>query len=186
MKKVLVAVCSRRDVVTIASMKMLGKMFLIALIGIAITADYAHAQMTQKQILGTWSVVSAIYEVDGKKSEIFGPNPLGQFIFTADGHFSLTVMRSDRPRFASNNSTTGTPEENKAAMAGFIHLYGTYTFSSDGWQTLHIEGSSFPNWNGAEQRRRIQVKGDDMTYVNPTPPTGSGTITLTLKRAKKS
>lgn len=141
--------------------------------------------MTKEQIVGTWSVVSATYKVAGKKSEIFGPNPMGQFTFTSDGYFTSTVMRAERPKFASNNSTTGTAEENKAAMAGFIHLYGSYTFNSDGWQTLHIASSSFPNWNGAEQERRIQVKGDEMTYINPTPPTGTGTITLTLKRTKQ-
>jgi len=48
-KKVLVAVRSRRNVATIASLKMLGNMFLIALIGIVITADYAHAQTLKKQ-----------------------------------------------------------------------------------------------------------------------------------------
>ncbi|MGD0976383.1 MAG: lipocalin-like domain-containing protein [Candidatus Korobacteraceae bacterium] len=93
-------------------------------------------------------------------------------------------FRSGRTKFASNNSTAGTGEENKEAMAGTLGLFGTYTINSDGWQTLRIVGSSFPNWDGAEQKRLVQIKGDEMSYENPTAPTGSGHVVLTLRRAK--
>jgi len=35
---------------------------------------------------------------------------------------------------------------------------------------MKIEASSFPNWNGAEQKRTITVTGDEMRVINPTPP----------------
>ena len=184
MKKVLVAVRSRRNVATIASLKMLGNMFLIALIGIVITADYAHAQTLKKQIVGTWSVVSVVNEVDGKKIDLYGPNPQGQFIFTADGHFSVNIMRPGRPKFASNNRTAGSADENMAAMAGYISTFGTYAITPDGTLTQHMIGSSFPNWDGAEQKRQMQIKGDEMTYGNMASSTGSGSTTIMLKRSK--
>jgi Lipocalin-like domain len=140
--------------------------------------------MNEKDIAGAWSVLSAVNEVDGKKADLFGPNPQGQFIFTADGHFSINIIRSGRTKFASGNSTAGTAAENKEAMAGTLSLFGTYTINSDGWQTLHIVRSSFPNWDDAEQKRLIQIKGDEMTYGNPTAPTGSGHVVLMLRRAK--
>ena len=140
--------------------------------------------MNEKDIAGTWSVLTVVNEVGGEKVDLFGPNPQGQFIFTADGHFSINIIRSGRTKFASNNSTVSTAEENKEAMAGTLSLFGTYTMNSDGWQTLHIVGSSFPNWDAAEQKRLVQIKGDVMTYENPTAPTGSGHVVLMLRRAK--
>ncbi len=140
--------------------------------------------MNEKDIAGTWSVLSVVNEIDGKKVDLFGSNPQGQFIFTTDGHFSINIIRSGRTKFSSNNSKAGTAGENQEAMAGTLSLFGTYTINSDGWQTLHIVGSSFPNWDGAEQKRLARIKGDDMTYENPTAPTGSGHVVLTLRRAK--
>ena len=140
--------------------------------------------MNKMDIAGTWSVLSVVNEVDGKKIDLFGSNPQGQFIFTADGHFSINIIRSARTKFASNNSKAGTAEENKEAMAGTLSLFGTYTINSDGWQTLHIVGSSFPNWDATEQQRLVKIKGDEMTYENPTAPTGSGHVVLMLRRAK--
>jgi hypothetical protein len=183
-KKVLVAVRSRRDVATIASMKMLGKIFLVALIGIVITADYAQGQALKKQLVGTWSLVSLVNDVDGKKIELFGPNPNGQFVFTSDGHFSMNIVRPDRQKFASNNRLTGTPEENKEAVLGNISIFGSYTINSDGSLKMHIAGSNFSNWDGTEQIRRAQITGDEMKYTNPTPSTGSGTAVMILRRAK--
>ena len=48
---------------------------------------------------------------------------------------------------------------------------------------FRIDASSFPNWDGAEQRRAVTVAGDDMTYVNAAASSG-GTLELVWKRAK--
>ena len=146
----------------------------------------AGPQTLQEQIVGTWAVVSAVNEVDGKKiGDLYGPNPQGQFIFTRDGHFSLFIVRPGRPKFASNSRTTGTSEENKEAMAGFISEFGTYTINSDGSSvTLHIVACSFPNWEATDQERRVQITGDEMKVAVPKASTGSGSSVIMLKRAK--
>jgi hypothetical protein len=181
-KKVLVAV--RRDVAMKASTKMICKMFLMTMIGLVIFAGYAQAQTTKKQIVGTWSIVSVVNDVDGKKIDLYGTNPQGLIIFTRDGHFSFSNMRPGRTKFASNNRTAGTPEENKDAMGGYLNDFGTYSIDADGSVTLHIVGCSFPNWDGTEQKRHIQVKGDELTWRNATPSTGSGNVVIMAKRAK--
>ncbi len=154
-------------------MKTICTMIAVILIGIIFTADSAGAQeMKEKtvkgQMFGVWAVVSVVNEADGKKTEPYGANPKGQFIFTADGYFSINIIRPDRPKFVSNNRTTGTPEENKAAMQRSNSSFGTYEISSDGSITLHIVGST---------------KGDEITWANPTPSIGGNTVT-TLQRAK--
>ena len=45
----------------------------------------------------------------------------------ANGRFMITVVRSDRPNFASNNRMRGTPDENNSVVQGSIAYYGTYT-----------------------------------------------------------
>ncbi len=169
-------------------MKTIITMFLVILIGIIFTADSASAQeMKEKtvkgQIFGVWAVASVVNEEDGKKTEPYGANPKGQFIFTVDGYFSTNIIRADRPKFASNNRTTGTPEENEAAVRGSNSSFGTYEISSDGSITLHIVGSTFPNWDGTKQKRLAAIKGDEITWTNPTPSIGGNMVT-TLQRAK--
>ena len=169
-------------------MKSVGTMILSLLVGIVFAAGDAGAQeMKEKtvkgQIFGVWAVVSVVNEADGKKTEPYGANPKGQFIFTADGYFSTNIIRVDRPKFVSNNRTKGTPEENKAAMQGSNGSFGTYEISSDGSITLHIVGSTFPNWDGTKQKRLAAIKGDEMTWTNPTASMGGSTVII-LQRAK--
>jgi hypothetical protein len=164
------------------------KTILAALVGMVLAAGDAGAQeMKEKivkgQIFGVWSVVSVVNDVDGKKTEPYSAHPKGQFIFTADGHFSTNIVRPDRPKFVSNNRATGTPEENKAVVQGSNSSFGTYEISSDGSVTLHIVGSTFPNWDGTKQKRLAAIKGDETTWTNPTASMGGNTV-ITLQRAK--
>jgi hypothetical protein len=81
-------------------------------------------------------------------------------MFDPNGHFSEIITRSDLPKFACNNREAGTPEENKAAMQGSIAYFGTYSVSdTDKVITFHIEGSTFPNWKGTDQKRLLKFPG---------------------------
>jgi hypothetical protein len=73
-------------------------------------------------------------------------------MFDATGRISLQIMRSTLPKFASNKRQEGTPEENKAIVQGLLCFFGTYSVNeTDHILNLHIESSSFPNWNGINQ-----------------------------------
>ncbi len=58
---------------------------------------------------------------------LWGTNPKGLMIFTADGHYFWQIFRSDRPKFASKNRMQGTPEENAASLQGSLSYFGTYS-----------------------------------------------------------
>jgi hypothetical protein len=94
---------------------------LLAFVGLAtgfITPAFTQTTIP-KELVGTWTVVSSTLEkVDGKKTDLFGPNPQGRLIRDADGHVAYMVTRADLPKFASNNRAEGTPEENKAVVQG--------------------------------------------------------------------
>jgi hypothetical protein len=140
-------------------------------LGLSLVAGTALAQ-TSKDLVGTWTLVSLTADQGGKKVEPFGPNPKGQLTFSEGGRYSLIVMRSDLPKFASNNRTTGSPEENKAVVVGSNVNFGTY--SVEGNQiVLRVEAATFPNANGAEQKRSFSLEGDAMTFIVPVASGGA-------------
>ena len=104
-------------------------------------------------------------------------------MFLENGRYSLTIMRSDLPKFAANNRTQGTADENKATVAGMITHFGRYTATADSF-TYIVEASSFPNWNGTEQKRAMKISGDELQYTNPAPSGGGAPATLVWKRVK--
>jgi Lipocalin-like domain len=152
--------------------------------GVFLPREEAVAQAA-KDLVGTWTLVSVTLEQDGKKTDMYGANPQGQLIFAPSGQFAAIFLRSDVPKFASGNRETGTPEENKAAVQGGIAYFGTYSVSeTDKIITYHIEGSTFPNWRGVDQKRIFKLSVDEFTYTNPTSSTGSGNVYVVWKRAK--
>lgn len=139
----------------------------------------------KEQLVGAWTYVSVdTIRPDGSRVPIYGPNPQGLVIFDGNNHYALVNARSDLPRFASNNRTSGTPEENKGIVQGSIAHFGRYTVNeADKTITFHIETSTFPNWNGVEQKRPFTLVGDQLRWATPGASSG-GTAEVVLKRAK--
>src|ERR1700731_1262631 len=79
------------------------------------------------------------------------------------GHFAALTFRADQQKFASNNRLEATAEESKTLLSGTLAHYGTYSVA-DNVLVFHIERSTFPNWDGIEQRRPFTLKGDELTY----------------------
>ncbi len=100
-----------------------------------------------------WTLVSSSSKMaDGTPA--WGNNPVGLAIFTDNGCYSVQLMRSDLPKFASNSRTNGTPEEYKAVVNGSIASFGTYTVNeANKIFTIHYEGSTFPKPKGTEETR---------------------------------
>ncbi len=165
-------------------------MTTMALLSLGITLPagdvFAQQKSLKEQIVGSWTYASAdTVRPDGSKVPTFGPNPSGLVIFGSDGRYVSLVVRTDVPKFASNSRIAGTPEENKAVVEGGIATFGKYTINeADKTLILQIERSSFPNWNGTEQRRPVTITGDELKYIVLTPSAGGGRAEVVLKRAK--
>jgi len=134
---------------------------LSVIVAVALAAPLSTAVGQQKtikeQIVGTWTFGSALdVQPDGKKTDRWGPNPKGIFMFDSHGHFAQFITRSDLPKFAAGTADKGTAEETKAVLSGFVASFGTYTVDETGKTvTLRVEASSFPNQVGSEQKRTI-------------------------------
>ncbi len=144
----------------------------------------ALAQSTS-DVAGTWTLVSSVTERDGTRTDQFGSGAKGMMVLDADGHFMLTIIGPDLPKFASNNRAGGTPEENKAVVSKSIAMIGTYSVNSgDKTLTFKVDSATFPNWNGTEQKRLLSSSNkDELKYITPTASSG-GVATVTWKRAK--
>jgi len=142
-----------------------------------------YGQTLKQRLVGTWMVVS-VYNVrpDGSRFEPFGPSLRGMSVFTNSGRFVVFLTRTDLPRYASNDRFKGTVAEYQATVQGNIAYFGTYVINTDGSVTERIEGSSFPNWVGADQKRQITINEGTMDVVNPTPTIGGTTAHTSWKR----
>src|SRR5262245_29685930 len=80
----------------------------------------------RERLVGSWTEVSITAGGSGSQAQPFGPSPNGMLMVDAGGHISLTTLRSDLPKFQSNNRITGTADENKAIVQGSIAYFGTY------------------------------------------------------------
>ena len=126
----------------------------------------AITQPATGQFAGTWSLVSIRYvRPDGTAIEPFGPNAKGMLVF--DGtRFATQVMAANLPKFTSNNRMAGTPQEYEAISHGVVAYFGTYSVNEVARiVTLHIERSSFPNWEGTDQQRTFEFVGDELRYT---------------------
>jgi hypothetical protein len=141
--------------------------------------------VSQDRLVGTWTYESIVVErTGGTKIAPFGSDPKGFITFSADGRYSLQLIRSDIPKIASKDRLSGTAEENRAVAQGVLSQFGTYSLhEAEGTLTLHVETSSFPNENGTYQERIItSISDDKLQWTNPTPTT-PGIAYSTLRRA---
>ena len=157
-------------------------MFALATLFVCLSAN---AQSLGQQIVGTWVAVSQYVDQDGKKLEPFGSNPKGIVVYDANGRFVLVLQRSTLPKFASNNRMTGTAEENKAIVQGSLAYFGRYSVDEKERKiNLHYDGSFYPNWDGDDQTRLIEISGDELKIISPVSAVGGGVVHLVLRRAK--
>jgi hypothetical protein len=145
------------------------KSLIVAMICLTLPLLASRTAMSQpatKQFVGTWTLVSIRYvHPNGSVIEPFGPHARGMLVF--DGaRFATQVMAANLPKFASNNRMVGTPREYEAISHGVVAYFGTYTLNEvDRILTLHIDRSSFPNWERTDQVRKFEFVGDELRYT---------------------
>jgi len=168
---------NRRSILNLTAMAVLG-------LGVLPGNAIGQPKSLKEQLLGAWTLVFIDYvRQDGSRFQTYGANPKGVARFDGSGHYIIAVMRSDRPPFAVNDRMQGTAEENKATVQGTMTHFGTYTVSeAERTILVHIESSSFPNWNGTDPKWLFTLTGDELKVTSPAT-TGGGTAEVVWKRA---
>jgi hypothetical protein len=134
---------------------------------------------TVAAIEGTWTLAFAdVKHPDGTRTHDYGDAPKGVLQIDRAGHYSLFIFDGSRPRFAANDRNAGTPSEFRAAALGTSAHFGTVDIDTmKGTLTFHIEGATYPNWEGTTQVRSYELSGDTLSYK--VPPRPNGDIPLT-------
>lgn len=158
-------------------MKRFGFSILSTLATLALIPIGAVAQQKslKEQLVGTWILVEAVdVAADGSKTNSWGANPKGTYMFDTSGHFTQMLIRSDLPKIP-NRAQGGTPEQNKFIVSGAIAMYGTYSVNdTEKTITVRFEGSTFSGFNGTEGKRIItSLSADEMKTTNPATSTGT-------------
>ncbi|WP_236105778.1 lipocalin-like domain-containing protein [Pandoraea fibrosis] len=123
-------------------------------------------------LAGTWTLVAAdVQHPDGSRTRDYGAAPKGMLFIDGQGHYSLQIFKSERPKFASGDKSVATPAEYNAAVMGSSTHFGTLSVDPvAGTLTFHIQNASFPNWEGQQQKRTYDLKGRELSYrVTPRP-----------------
>jgi hypothetical protein len=140
----------------------------------------------KEQLAGAWTLVSwEQTNPDGSTLQQFGENPKGLAFFDTAGHYIISVMSSDRASYQIDNFgqiAQISAEEAKATALGTVTYFGTYSVNeTDRAMAIHVEASSFPNWNGTDQERLFEIIEDELKLI-VRPPRG-GHVDVLWKRA---
>jgi len=143
-----------------------------------VSNDGAFGQ-SAKDVVGTYTSVAVSNSQGDKIVEPYSSKPKGMMRLDASGRYMVVLMRPDLQKFASNSRTNGTFEEYKAiALGSFVHM-GTYSVE-DGHIVFRLENTTFPNWDGDVQKRKLTVAGDELKYE--VGSTLGGTSVVVWKR----
>ena len=146
----------------------------------AVFAGSAHGASS---LAGTWTLVAAdVQHPDGSRASDYGAQPKGLLMIDSQGHYSLQIFKTERQAFHAGDKAKGTPDEYKAAVMDSSTHYGTLRIEPDrGVLVFHIQGASFPNWEGQEQRRQYQLDDGVLSYRVTARPNGDVPISVWRK-----
>jgi hypothetical protein len=162
-------------------------LLLIPVLAFALQASTALGQQKslKEQIIGSWTLAQAVdIHADGTKSNPWGPNPKGAYMFGPDGRFTQMLFHSDLPKI--DNRMSGSPEQNKAIAQGVVAMYGSYTVDEPNKTIIvKFEGASFAKFVGTEGKRVItSINADEFRSMNPATSTGTRAESI-WKRVKE-
>jgi hypothetical protein len=124
----------------------------------------ADDQELRQRIVGTWKLVSVVYEDQESKTRtpVLGEHPKGRQIATADGRWLALVT-------AEGRTVPKTDEERAQALRTMIAYTGRYRVE-DGKVITKVEAAWNEGWVGGEQTRFIRFEGDRLFIESPPMP----------------
>ncbi|MFZ3361334.1 MAG: lipocalin-like domain-containing protein [Xanthobacteraceae bacterium] len=118
----------------------------------------------RRQIVGTWKLVSVVYEdqATGERTPIYGEHPKGIQIVTPQGRW-LVLMT------AENRAVPATDADRAQALKTMIAYTGRYRVEG-GKVITRVEAAWNEAWVGGEQIRAIRFDGDRLYIESPPMP----------------
>ena len=136
---------------------------LLALSLLPVLARADDAALRQN-IVGTWKLVSVVYEDQATKERmpVYGEHPRGIQIATPQGRWLALMTGENRP-------IPKTEEDRAQALKTMIAYTGRYRVE-DGKVITKVEAAWNEAWVGGEQVREIKIDGDKLYIESPPMP----------------
>jgi hypothetical protein len=118
----------------------------------------------KRQIVGTWALVSVVYEdiASKQRSPVYGEHPRGIQIATPEGRW-LALMT------AEGRAIPKTDADRAQALKSMIAYTGRYRVER-GQVITKVEAAWNEAWVGGEQVRNIRFEGDRLYIESPPMP----------------
>lgn len=122
------------------------------------------AKSDHERITGSWVLVGVLYEQPetGQRTPVYGDNPKGFQIATAEGRW-LALMTAEGRTVPTDDA------ERAAALRSMIAYAGRWRIDGDEVAT-QVEAAWNQAWVGTEQRRRFRFDGDLLHLESPLTP----------------
>ncbi len=126
-----------------------------------VLTGFGLSEPAPNPMVGTWQLFSyADTSPSGQLYFPFGTPPMGQFVFTADGHFSAGIECD--PRDGSIPANLPVPEFDDLTRP-YMGYFGTYNFDpSTGNVSFDVAGASAPSYVNSTVSSHIRFDGDHM------------------------
>ncbi len=137
---------------------------LLGLLMVISTAARADDNELRQKIVGTWTLVSVLYEDPQTKERwpVLGARPTGSQIVTREGRWLALVTAEGRP-------VPKTEAERARALQTMISYTGRYRVEG-GKVITKVEAAWNEAWVGGEQTRFIRFEGDRLFIESPPMP----------------
>ena len=118
----------------------------------------------RRQIVGTWTLVSVVYEdvASKERTPVYGEHPRGIQIATPQGRW-LALMT------AEGRSIPKTDADRAQALKTMIAYTGRYRVEN-GQVITKVDAAWNESWVGGEQVRNIRFDGDKLYIQSPPMP----------------
>lgn len=139
-------------------------LFLVALLFLAAcAATKPHDTRDADRIVGTWKLVSVVYEdvISKERTPVLGEHPKGRQIATPDGRWLALVT-------AEGRKVPQTDAERAQALRTMIAYTGRYRVE-DGKVITRVEAAWNEAWVGGDQVRFIRFEGDRLLHIESPP-----------------
>jgi Lipocalin-like domain len=133
--------------------------FVLPALCFAITAS--GEDRNAHSLVGTWHLVRYIDTPEGGAPiQAYGSEPIGIFIFTSDGHVSISIMRNP----PDITVATADPDPEACIPGWYCSYFGTYTVNyKRGIWVTHVVGGNIPAYLGTDQPRTFTINGNTLT-----------------------
>ena len=137
---------------------------------------------TRNSLVGTWQLVSSKFELTdtGESVDIYGPEPLGYLILTAEGRLIVVETVRDRP-LPQNDA------DNALLFKSMLAYSGRCRVLDDNRFITNVDVAWHPAWMNTEQTRAFEIDDDLLSVttvgmVHPNFPGRTGQAVVRWRR----